>query len=349
MKLPHVVEKTTLHAAMALPTAVFTRVFGPPPVNDRNVALDEHMHVLLSLMAATKHPEIHTLGLEGARQTYDNATTMMDVEAPDDVVRVHLEVQGHTGTLYARRYTPKHSRPRRPCIVFYHGGGFVVGSVEGYDALCAMLCHRTGADVVSVEYGLAPEHMFPAGIEDAVVSYRDVVARCASWGCDPKRVAPMGDSAGANLAINISQRQVLDGLPLPAWQVLIYPLTDHGEPHTSRGLFADDYYLTRNVMNWFARTYLGSALDADDRHDPRVVPMYFSRMRDMPPTYLVSAGFDPLRDECELYVKSLAEHGVNVHHRAEERLTHGFVNMGGIVPAARHAVESIADEIRALL
>lgn len=210
MKLPHIVEKTTLHAAMAVPPVAFTRVFGPPPVNDRNVALDDHMHVFLSLMAATKHPEIHTLGLDGARQTYDNATTMMDVPAEPDVIRVHMELPGATRSLYARRYTHRHPRTGRPCIVFFHGGGFVVGSVDGYDGLCSMLAHRTGADIVSVEYGLAPEHMFPAGFEDAVVAFRAVREKCAAWGCDPARIAPMGDSAGANLAINVCQRQVLD-------------------------------------------------------------------------------------------------------------------------------------------
>lgn len=349
MKLPAIVEKATLRGAMALPPAVFLRAFGQPPVNDRQTSLDAHVHVLLSLMRATQHPEIHTLGVEGARAVYDNGTAAMDVADDNEVIRVHTTLQGASGPLYARRYTTRDAKTGRPCIVFYHGGGFVVGTVEGYDGVCSLLAHRIGADVVSVEYCLAPENPFPDSIEDSVAAYRSVLNICHEWGCDPSRVAPMGDSAGANLAINISQRQVLDGQSLPAWQILIYPLTDHGEKHASRDRFGEGFFLTMNVMHWFARTYLGAALDADDQHDPRVVPMYFSRMKDMPPTYLVSAGFDPLRDECELYVKTLAEHGVKVHHRDETQLIHGFITMGGIIPAARHAIEGIADEIRALL
>ncbi len=349
MKLPAFVEKATLHGAMALPPALFLRAFGQPPVNDRQSSLDPHVHVLLSLMRATQHPEIHTLGVEGAREVYDTGTTIMDVAPTDDVIRVHTTLQTASGPLYARRYTTRAAETGRPCIVFYHGGGFVVGSVEGYDGVCSLLAHRSGADVVSVEYRMAPEEPFPQSIEDSVAAYRAVLDTCHQWGCDPSRVAPMGDSAGANLAINVSQRQVLDGQTLPAWQILLYPLTDHGEKHASRDMFADGFFLTMNVMDWFARTYLGAALDAEDHHDPRVVPMYFSHMKEMPPTYLVSAGFDPLRDECELYVKSLSEHGVKVHHRDETHLIHGFLTMGGIIPAARRAIEGIADEIRALL
>ena len=349
MKLPAVLERATLRAALAVPPSFYRRTFGEPPRNDRGIALDEHMHVLLSLMEATKHPEIHTLGLEGAREVYDNATKMMDVEAHPTVLRTHTQLNGVNGPVYARRFSPRSASDGRACLVFLHGGGFVVGSVDGYDGVCSQLAALTGADVVSVEYALAPEHAFPGGIDDCVAAYRDVLKRCADWGCDPARVAPIGDSAGANLSINISQQQVLDGEPVPSWQFLFYPLTDHGVEHASRDLFAHGYYLTKNVMNWFARTYLGAVLDQDDQHDPRVVPMYFARMSEMPKTYMVSCGFDPLRDECEQYIQVLSDHDITVIHRDQAHLTHGFLTMGGVIPSARHAITSIAAEIRSLL
>lgn len=348
MKLPVVLERAAIRGALAIPPSAYARVFGLPPTNDRGDALDPHMHVLLSLMRTTRHPDIHELGLEGAREVYNNATSMMDVDADPSVLRIHTELPGANGTLYARRFSPRGARDGRACLVFMHGGGFVVGSVEGYDGVCTLLAAETGYDVVSVEYGLAPEAVFPQGIEDSVAAYRAVVERCEAWGCDPARVAPIGDSAGANLSINISQRQVLDGLPVPAWQFLFYPLTDLGEHYPSRELFKDGFYLTGNVMEWFARTYLGPAINQDD-HDPRLVPMYFPYMAKMPKTYMVSCGFDPLRDECERYVEVLSNHGVAVHHRDEKHLTHGFITMGGVIPGARRAMMSIAAEIRSLL
>ncbi|HEY4153412.1 MAG TPA: alpha/beta hydrolase [Pseudolysinimonas sp.] len=255
------------------------------------------------------------------------------------------------GSIPVRIYSPDAPLPV-PTIVFFHGGGFVIGDLDTHDAIARRLCNDVGAVVVSVDYRLAPEHPFPAGIDDADVSVRWVVAHVDEFGGDPTRVAVAGDSAGANLAAVAAQLATADGIRLAA-QLLVYPPTDPGGDYASNTENADGYFLTRADMEWFFAHYLG--LDLDDPRvpelaaDPRVAPLRASSLAGLPPAILVTGEFDPLRDEGDAYAAALAAAGVLVEHRQFAGLVHGFWGMGAVSGAAEEAAVWINSSMKRLL
>jgi acetyl esterase len=256
---------------------------------------------------------------------------------PVAVVR-ELTVDGAAGPLRARYYQP--DRPAgAPLLVYCHGGGFVLGDLDTHDETCRMLCRHAGQHVLSVDYRLAPEHPFPAPLDDAVEAFRWGAAHASGFGADSSRVAIGGDSAGGNLSAVVSQLTRDDSVR-PAAQLLIYPATDHPTPRPSHRLFDRDYFLTMADRDAFHRLYLGDSGIGPD--DPRVSPLRARDLSGLPPALVVTAGFDVLRDEGEAYAAALEAAGTPARVHREPGLGHGWVNMTGVSPVAHRGLVEVA-------
>lgn len=226
-----------------------------------------------------------------------------------------------------------------PTLIYFHGGGWVVGSIESHDRLCRALASASGFAVISVEYRLAPEHKYPAAVEDAEAAYRYVRAFADKLGVDSESIFLGGDSAGGNLSAVVSQRARDAGEPLPRGQVLIYPATGSAAVTESRKEFADGYLLTAGAMMWFTAHYIS---DLAQLRESSLSPCFAKDVSGLPPTFLLTAEFDPLRDEGEDYAAKLTKAGVNVTLRRYDGMIHGFLQLSAMVSAATTAIEDIA-------
>jgi acetyl esterase len=231
-------------------------------------------------------------------------------------------------------------------LVYFHGGGGVVGSIDLYDPLCRDLADESRAAVLSVEYRLAPEHPFPTGIEDAAAAYRWATEHGEGLGIDSGRIAVGGDSMGGNFAAAISQQALSGALPLPCFQLLLYPLLDIGRSCRSHELFADGYFLTRQLIDYFVAHYIS---DPAHLQDPRNLPLFIDDPTGLPPALIVNAGFDPLRDEGRRYAERLRDANVPVTVLDYEGAIHGFLNTAGVMNIAARAIVDIGRETRQAL
>lgn len=254
-----------------------------------------------------------------------------------------VEIPGPAGAVGARLYVPPGSRGQVPLLVYYHGGGWVIGDLDTHDNPCRFLAANSGAAVLSVDYRLAPEHPFPAAVEDAWAAYAWAAADAGGLGCDPARIAVGGDSAGANLAAAVCLHARDAGAPPPAMQLLIYPVTQVGEETPSRELFREGFLLTRRSMDYFEQNYLPQA---EDHADPRVSILRADDLSGLSPAYVAIAGFDPLRDEGEAYALRMRDAGSRVTLRNHPGLVHTYANLTAICPSARHAMLAAAAALR---
>jgi len=255
-----------------------------------------------------------------------------------------LTVDGAAGPMPARHYTPDGGGPH-PLLLYLHGGGFVVCDLDTHDQACRLLCRQAGVQVLSVAYRLAPEHPFPAAVADAWAALCWAAGNAARLGADPARLAVGGDSAGGNLAAGAAQRAAREGGPALALQLLLYPAVDRTTPYRSLELFADGFFLTGAEIDWFNRNYSSP----DDRGDPRLSPIRGADVPGLAPALVVTAGFDPLRDEGEAYAAAMAAAGTEVRLRRHPGMLHGFVNMIDLSRSARAALVEVADEVGSLL
>jgi len=264
----------------------------------------------------------------------------------EDVASVEdLEVPGPDGPLPVRLYRPDGAAVPAPVVVFFHGGGWVLGSIATHDATCRGLANRTGAVYVSVDYRLAPEHPYPAAPEDCYAATCWVVDHAADLGVDPGRLAVAGDSAGGNLAAVVCQMARDRSGPAIAFQLLVYPVTDLDlDRWPSMEENADGPLLTREGMDWFARHYVGTLPFTGD---PYAAPIRAADLSGLPPAYVATAGHDPLRDEGAGYAEALAAAGVTVGYDNFATMIHGFVGFADVVPAAGEARDRIAAALAA--
>ncbi len=254
-----------------------------------------------------------------------------------------LEIPTADGPIRARRYEPGRAPTAGPLVVYCHGGGHVIGDLDTHDQPCRFLAREIPAVVLAIDYRLGPEHPFPAAVDDAMAAFRFAYEHAAELGADRDRIAVAGDSAGGNLAAVVAQLALAGGGPAPVFQALVYPVTDYSQKRQSYDTFAEGFFLTRAEMDYFREHYFAGA---DNRSDPRASPILTEALSGLPPAHIVTAGFDPLRDEGEAYAHRLQEAGVLTSLHREPDLVHGFINAVGVSARAREAVGKIAAAIR---
>jgi acetyl esterase len=335
----------TLRALPRIPDAVKRMLLGGRSVTVDGNTLDTTLQLMLAAQRAA--------GLGGLVSSDDVAasrtqlrTLAASFKQDIPVERVtNFSIPGPAGAIPVRHYRP--TAGRAPLLVFYHGGGHVIGDLDSHDDLCRKICRDGGVHVLSVDYRLAPEHKAPAGADDAFAAYRWALDNVGELGADPSRVVVGGDSAGGNLAAVVCQRARNDDVPLPALQVLLYPVVDHCHETRSRTLFADGYFLTKRDMSWFTGLYLdGASVNASD---PRVSPLLADDLSNLPPAMVLTAGFDPLRDEGNQYARAMRAAGVTVDHREFGSLIHGFANFFPLGGGSTAAVTETISAMRAHL
>jgi acetyl esterase len=262
----------------------------------------------------------------------------------DDVAsQADRMIPGPGGDIPVRIYTPLGEGPF-PCVVYFHGGGWVLGDLEMTNGVCATLAARSGAVVVSVDYRLAPEHKFPAPFEDCYAATEWVAANGADIGVDGSRIAVGGDSAGGNLAAAVALRARDEKGPALAMQLLVYPVTDHSLDTGSYSSNGENYLLTRDMMQWFWDHYLANDADGDN---PYVSPLRAADLSGLPPATVFTAEFDPLRDEGEAYAAKLSKAGVAVNQTRFDGQIHAFFTMLLVFEAAGKAVDLAAIDLKA--
>ncbi|MFT4088657.1 MAG: alpha/beta hydrolase [Gordonia sp. (in: high G+C Gram-positive bacteria)] len=294
---------------------------------------------LTAVAAAAAHvPVLRLTGSSVAvsRRNLEFSAQAMAQSFPPFAVEEDLLIDGPGGPMGATRYRAD-AASSRGLLLFFHGGGFVIGSRITHDSAVRALAVASGADVLSVDYRTAPEHKFPAAVDDALAAWRFAVEKAPQWGLDPRKIAVAGDSAGGNLAAGLCH-QVRDDDVTPCLQVLIYPVVDVSKETASYREFADGFFLTEKDMRWFVDHYLP---DDDVRTDPRVSPLLADDFSGLPPAYVLVAGFDPLRDEGLAYAAELTGAGVPTQVVRAGDAMHGFLNMGLISPTAREHVDRI--------
>jgi acetyl esterase len=297
------------------------------------------MQFVLELRERLELPPITTLDLAELRErTRQEAIVAAGDPEPVASVTELLVADG----LPARLYVPLGSHGPGPLLLFFHGGGFVFGDLESHDGICRLLCAASGVRVLAVEYRLAPENPYPTGVEDARTALAWAFSHASELGVDGRAVAVGGDSAGGHLAAVISQLAARDGGPAPALQVLLYPPIDRLTPYESLELFRHGFFLTRVEIDFFEAAYMAGR--GEDPTDARRHPLV-GDLAGLAPAIVVTAGFDPLRDEGEAYAAALEAAGTPVVLRRYESLIHGFASMIGLSSAARAAVVEIAEEV----
>lgn len=328
---------TGFRAVFSLPDPV-RRALAGPAVHSEGQRLDLDMQLFLRLQRLTGRGLVHTTP-EHARRALDEGSAILGDWLTHPVTTRDLRVPDGPA---ARLYTPADLPAGSPLLVFYHGGGWVVGSLDSHDNICRFLAHHAGVRVLSVAYRLAPDHRFPAATEDAYLAFRYARRHAALLDASPDAIAVGGDSAGGNLSIAVGLRAARDGVPGPAYQMLIYPATDHTSYRRSRELYGKGFFLTDASMNWYGDHYAGHA----DRTDPLLSPLLAANLGDLPPAYVAVAGFDPLRDEGEAFAEKLAATGVPVTLRRFGDLIHGYANFFGFSRRAREAMLDAAVMLR---
>ncbi len=312
------------------------------------VTLDPDAAAVYKAFQEAGRPAYETLTAPEAREFYLAGRIVTNPEPPELEKVAPLAIPAPHGTIPARLYKPKTLRRKHglaPALVFFHGGGWVIGDLDSHDVVCRKLAHEGELIVVSVDYRLAPEHKFPAAVDDAIAATNWIAGNARELGIDASRLMVGGDSAGGNLAavVAITARDG-DG-PAVAGQVLIYPATDFAMTHPSHQEPETSILLTHSVIKWFRDHYLNDAADA---HDWRASPARAKTLSGLPPAYVLTAGADPLRDEGDEYAQRLKQAGVAVTYRHFPGQFHGFFTMGKLLQQANVAASEIGAWLKAL-
>jgi len=338
-------ELRAAQALAALPADLQVRLSSKPPIEIDGERLAPEIQLLLALNERRPQPPLQSLSPQQARLTRRRQAAVY-AGRPALVGAVSDVVIDAPTLLPARHYQPAEPGGPHPLLVFYHGGGFMFGDLDTHDGVCRLLCRHAGSHVLAVDYRLAPEHPFPAAVEDARAAFGWACANAARLGADASRVGVAGDSAGGNLAAVVSQLAARDGGPAPALQLLIYPATDMTARRRSRELFAEGFLLTSAEMDWFQDNYLG--FERAQARDPRISPLLAEDLSGLAPALVVTAAFDPLRDEGEDYARALQAAGTPATLRRFPGFIHAFISLAGISRSCRDALIEIAGATRAL-
>lgn len=331
-------EAGAARGMLGLPAAVLRLMAGKPVVRDGQT-LDVQCQLLLKIMRM-RGVQLGGGDIEQQRHQMVAQSSTLAPRARGHVTARDLVVAGANGSLAARAYRPEHADGA--AILFYHGGGFVLGDLDSHDGVCRALADRAQATVIAVDYRRAPEHTAPAAPHDAIAAFRDIVHRADNLGLNAGQIAVAGDSAGGNLAAVVAQQAKADAQP-PCAQLLFYPVVDFAEDKPSKDRLAEGFFLEKASMDWFEARYLPAGCD---KRDPLVSPLY-GDLAGVAPAIVITAGFDPLRDEGEAYAAALEAAGVDTVSRRETGLLHGFANFAGGVERADEALTNAASDLRA--
>ncbi|MEL6829029.1 MAG: alpha/beta hydrolase [Pseudomonadota bacterium] len=297
----------------------------------------------LDWMNRLKVPDFNEVGwfesVDSLRQSFFKATRAVERDVPDMTEISNLVVEGAAGPIKARLYVPRAAGiAPAPAIVFFHGGGFVLGNLDSHDVICRRLADSARCRVLAIDYRLAPEHKFPAAHEDAFASWQWITDHADILGFDPDRLAVAGDSAGGNLAAFLCQETKRKGITMPAFQLLCYPLVQFADMRDNKLSFQEGgFFISPAMFDYFRDSYIDTP---EERMDTRVSPL-FAESEDfhaLPPAHVVLCGWDPLRHEGQAYIDKLAAHGVPVTLRQHPGMVHGFMNLTGISVPARDAI-----------
>ena len=312
------------------------------------VTLDPDAAAVFKAFQEAGRPAYETISPAEAREFYSQARFVSNPEPPELEKVQPLTIPSPAGPIPARIYTPKNLRKAdglAPCLVFFHGGGWVIGDLDSHDVVCRKLADEGELIVVSVDYRLAPEHKFPAAVDDAIAATRWIAEHAKQHSIDPSRLMVGGDSAGGNLAAVVAIAARDGNGPDIAGQVLIYPATDFAMTHPSHREPETSILLTHSVIRWFRDHYLNGAADV---HDWRASPARARTLIGLPSAYVLTAGADPLRDEGDEYAHRLTEAGVPVTYRHFPGQFHGFFTMGKLLQQANVAASEIGVWLKAL-
>jgi acetyl esterase/lipase len=305
--------------------------------------LDPLAQRFLTMMAAASKRDRSRLSPQDRRQSLAKIMELTRGEA-GEMARMDGMLPGPAGEIEYRLYIPGGNRDGlRPGFLFFHGGGMVAGSIETHDKLCASLAGATGCRLISVGYRLAPEHKFPAALEDAIAAAEWISRHGATLGIDAGQLVVGGDSAGATLAAAVCQNAKRNGGPAIMLQCLICPVLDFGAASPSREAFAENYLLDRVHLEADLADYLP---DGVDPADVRVSPLRANDLAGLPPAIIHTAEFDPMRDEGNAYAERLAAAGVTVDHHCHDGMIHNFHAMGAILPQGRRVIARIGEQVR---
>jgi acetyl esterase len=304
--------------------------------------LDPATAVALAAHRRRGAPALESLAPAEAREEYKRQLALFRGRPRPMRALTELRAPGPAKPISVRLYHPRRASRPAPLLVYFHGGGGVIGDLDAADSGCRMLADESGCLVASVAYRLAPEHPFPAGLEDALAAYRWIANAARDLGAAPDRLAVGGDSLGANLATNVAR--AMAGQPrAPRFQLLIYPSLDLTGSRPSRQTFAEGYLLTRSLSDWFKYHYLP---DPGLANDPRVSPLWATDLAGSAPALVITAGFDPLRDEGRAYADRLEDAGVAVRYVCHGGLVHGFLSAVDVIGAATAAARDAAHALR---
>lgn len=289
--------------------------------------LDGEARFLLDLMEeAVKNgrPKLHTLPYDKGRGAVDKMSEDSEADPPEVAETIDGTITS-PGAIRYRRYRPMGvAAGELPTLIYYHGGGFVIGNIETHDSTCRRLANKSRCQVISIDYRLAPEHPFPAPTDDALAAFRHIRDNAAAFGVDPKRIAVGGDSAGGAISAVVCQSCKATGEAMPAFQMLIYPATDARRQTESHKLFGEGYFLTQELIDWFWKAYMPPGTDLTDL---RLSPLLAQDVKGLPPAFVLTAGFDPLRDEGRAYADRLIDAGVKTTYVNYPGTIHGFFSL----------------------
>ncbi|BBZ37736.1 alpha/beta hydrolase [Mycobacterium conspicuum] len=334
-------KAAVVRSLFALPAPVRRLLAGPPMrIDGQELARDAQLAIRVkNLSGATDSGAT----IENARAQYERLALIIGYESPAPIAAREVLITADHGDIPATLYTTADLPEPSGLLVYYHGGGFTMGSRASHDPVARFLAYHAGVRVLSVEYRRAPEHRFPAAVEDAITAFGHAHRHAADLGADPDRIAVGGDSAGGNLAAVTAQQAAQRCGAVPAFQLLMYPPTDIGTRRPSRELFGQGSTITEQDLDQVLANYLPPGTDL---RDPRLSPLH-GKVGDLAPAYIATAGFDPLRDDGQAYADTLRSAGVPVVLGHQPDLPHGYLNLVGLGGRFAEAAAEAAAALRA--
>lgn len=304
------------------------------------MTIDPPLKALLDQMAG--QPDFPDMPIEQSRVMFVELSKHVGGEVAPVHKTEDVSLPGPNGYIPVRIYTPRSKKELLPILIFIHGGGWVLSDIETHDPICRILCNEAECIVVSVDYRLAPEHKFPAGLHDCYAVAKWLHDNAITIDGDANRIAIGGDSAGGNLAAAVTlmaQAENQENQPRFVLQLLIYPLMDLSKDAPSRHQFAEGHFITLRAIHWCGDMYL---TDKADIFNPLASPLLAEDLHNLPPAFIITAGYDPLKDEGEAYVEALRQAEVPVEHICYEDMIHGFFNMFGLTRGGKKGIQSCA-------